>query len=148
MDISGDSARTGTLLIKHSYVIGILALAIVLSACGTVPNEPSRAAYSTLGCMRAGVVISRSTEADNDEQAHCLAAGMIARYCSIFEAYLAGVGKEISDLFTRGDAQWSDWRADRDGIGCARVAQDDADLVLCCMRGKQPYTAAPSRQPR
>jgi hypothetical protein len=94
--------------------------------------------------MRAAVVASRSREADNDEQAHCLAAGTIARYCSITEAYLAGMGKEISDFFTRGDAQWSDWRADRDGIACARVAHDDADLALCCMRGKQPYTAAPS----
>ena len=98
--------------------------------------------------MRAAVVISRSTEAVTDEQAHCLAAGTIARYCSIPEAYLAGIGKEILDLLTRGDAQWSDWRADRGGIACARVAQDDADLALCCMRGEQPYTAAPSTQSR
>ncbi len=129
----------------HVVAIG---LALALSACGTVPNKPSRAAYSTLGCMRAAVATSSSIRAENDEQAHCLAAGMIARYCSIAEAYLAGMGKEISDLFTRGDAQWSDWRADREGIACARVAQDDADLALCCMRAERPYTAAPSRQPR
>jgi hypothetical protein len=98
--------------------------------------------------MRAAFDISGSTDAVTDEQAHCLAAGMIARYCSIPEAYLAGIGKEVLDLLTRGDAQWSDWRADRDGIACARMAQDDADLALCCMSGKRPYTSAPSRQPR
>ncbi|MFO1464921.1 MAG: hypothetical protein U1F35_00520 [Steroidobacteraceae bacterium] len=67
-----------------------------------------------------------------DKQAHCLAAGLIARHCSVTEAYLAGAGKEIADLFGHGDAQWSDWKADRAGIACARRAQDDGALGRCC----------------
>jgi hypothetical protein len=67
-----------------------------------------------------------------DKQAHCLAAGLIARYCSQTEAYIAGAGKEWRDLFTGGDVEWADWRADRVGINCARHAQDDAALTACC----------------
>ncbi len=65
-------------------------------------------------------------------RAHCLASGSIARYCSVTEAYLAGAGKECRDLVTGGDAEWSDWRADRAGIGCARTARSDAELAECC----------------
>jgi hypothetical protein len=69
----------------------------------------------------------------NDKRAHCLAAGWIAQRCSTLEAYIAGAGKEISDLFTGGDAEWSDWRADRIGIVCAaKNTQADA-LPQCCM---------------
>jgi hypothetical protein len=67
-----------------------------------------------------------------DARAHCLAAGLIARYCSGPEAYLAGLGKELRDLFGSGAAQWSDWRADRVGIDCARSASDDTALAACC----------------
>jgi hypothetical protein len=67
-----------------------------------------------------------------DHDAHCLASGLIARYCSPTEAYLAGVGKELRDLFGRGDAEWADWRADRVGVRCAQRAEDDAALATCC----------------
>ena len=67
-----------------------------------------------------------------DKQAHCLASGLIARYCSLAEAYLAGVGKEMRDLLGPGDAEWSDWLADRRGIDCARHATDDVSLSRCC----------------
>ena len=67
-------------------------------------------------------VIKEKLPADlPDKRAHCLAGGFIARYCSITEAYLAGAGKEMRDLFSRGDsAEWKDWQADRVGIKCAR----------------------------
>ena len=67
-----------------------------------------------------------------DKRAHCLAGGLIARYCSITEAYLAGAGKEVRDLLSRGDAEWQDWQADRAGIACARQEQNDAGLGACC----------------
>lgn len=67
-----------------------------------------------------------------DSRAHCLASGLIARYCSNSEAYMAGAGKELRDLFGPGDAEWRDWRADRAGIGCARRAKDDTELASCC----------------
>ncbi len=67
-----------------------------------------------------------------DKRTHCLAAGLIARYCSGSEAYLAGAGKELKDLLGGGDAEWSDWRADRAGIACARAAGNDAELAECC----------------
>ena len=67
-----------------------------------------------------------------DEQTHCLASGLIARYCSRPEAYLAGIGKEGRDMFTGGDVEWGDWQADRRGIACAKQARDDASIVNCC----------------
>jgi hypothetical protein len=71
-----------------------------------------------------------------DSRAHCLASGLIARYCSRGEAYLAGLGKELRDLFGPGDAEWRDWQADRAGISCARSAGDDAGIAECCsLRG-------------
>jgi hypothetical protein len=67
-----------------------------------------------------------------DKRAHCLAGGLISRYCSITEAYLAGAGKEVRDLLGHGDAEWQDWRADRVGIECARQSADDSALAECC----------------
>jgi len=64
-----------------------------------------------------------------------MAAGLIARYCSVSEAYLLSEAKETKDLFTtRGDAEWADLRADRAGIRCARTASSDADVTQCCAR--------------
>lgn len=45
---------------------------------------------------------------------------------------MAGAGKELRDLLGAGDAEWSDWRADRAGIDCARRANDDNALAKCC----------------
>lgn len=67
-----------------------------------------------------------------NKQTHCLAAGLIARHCSVAEAYVAGAGKELRDVFGHGDAEWADWRADRIGIGCARSSASDEQLADCC----------------
>ena len=67
-----------------------------------------------------------------DSHAHCLASGLIARYCSPTEAYMAGIGKEVRDLLGAGDAEWSDWRADRAGVACARHSEGDDEVAQCC----------------
>jgi hypothetical protein len=68
-----------------------------------------------------------------DKRMHCLVAAGIAQRCSIFEADLAGLGKEFSDIFTPGgDPSWTDWRADRVGIKCAKRGRDPAVLAACC----------------
>jgi hypothetical protein len=71
-----------------------------------------------------------------DKPAHCLAAGLIARYCSAAEAHLAAAGKELQDLLGRGDASRTDWQASRIGIRCARRTQDDEGLKACCAEKK------------
>ncbi len=112
----------------------LLALTIVtLAGCATIPNRPPRPAKSSLGCMES-VVQEKVPTAAPDKRQHCIAAGLIARYCSGTEAYMAGAGKEIKDLFGGGDPEWADWRADRVGIGCARAARDDDELAKCCER--------------
>ena len=102
-----------------------------LTACATIANRPPRLAHSSYGCMQA--VLRDKLPADlPDKRAHCLAGGLISRYCSITEAYLAGAGKEVRDLLGWGDAEWADWRADRVGIECARESADDGSLAACC----------------
>jgi hypothetical protein len=103
-----------------------------LTACASVAKRPERPASSSYGCMQA--VLREKLPANlPDKRAHCLAGGLIARYCSITEAYLAGAGKEVRDLLGHGDVEWKDWRADRVGIACARQAGDDAALGECCV---------------
>jgi hypothetical protein len=53
-------------------------------------------------------------------------------HCNLSEAYLAGAGKELRDLLGAGDAEWTDWQADRAGVDCARHAQDDSGIADCC----------------
>ena len=101
-----------------------------LPGCAGAPGRAARLAPSSYGCMQA--VVDRLPTPMPDKRAHCRAAGLIARYCSVPEAYLAGAGKELRDAVTGGDAEWADWRADRVGIDCARRSSDDAGLYQCC----------------
>jgi hypothetical protein len=111
-----------------------LTLAILATAaCAPLPYREARPAKSSLGCMQAALR-DRLPEQLPDSQAHCLAAGLIARYCSVTEASLASIGKEIGDLFGRGDAEWRDLQSDRRGIRCARDSRNDAGLRECCMK--------------
>jgi hypothetical protein len=110
----------------------LVALTLIdLVGCAAIPNRPPRPAKSSYGCMES-VVRQKVPAKAPDKRQHCLAAGLIARYCSGTEAYMAGAGKEIRDLFGGGDAEWGDWRADRVGIACARSADDDDALASCC----------------
>ena len=115
----------------RSIVLTLLLFAI--SACGTVPQRPARLERSSYGCMEA--VLREKLPPDlSDDHAHCVAAGLIARYCSVTEAYLAGAGKELRDLVGPGDAQWRDWISDRAGIACARRTSGDEALTACCLQ--------------
>ncbi|HEX2493375.1 MAG TPA: hypothetical protein VHK24_06330 [Steroidobacter sp.] len=82
--------------------------------------------------MRAALD-GRDLSALPDEQAHCMAAALIARRCSVSEAALASVSKEIRDAFGSGDAEWRDLRADRRGIRCAQAGAADQQLSACCI---------------
>ncbi|HWK50999.1 MAG TPA: hypothetical protein VNR40_13995 [Steroidobacter sp.] len=114
--------------LRTTIVAGAL---LALAACASVPNRPPRAAKSSYGCMQT-VVKERVPANLPDKRQHCLAGGLIARYCSGTEAYMAGAGKELKDLLGGGDPEWADWRADRVGIACARSASDDDELARCC----------------
>jgi hypothetical protein len=109
----------------------VSVLTACLCACAPLPRYEVRPARSSLGCMR-GALAAHGLLPAQDDQAHCLAAGLIARQCSITEAWLASLGKEVLDLLGPGDAEWSDLAADRRGISCARRAQDMAGLEACC----------------
>jgi len=122
-------------------MVPTIALSVILtSACASLPQRPARPAKSSLGCMQAVLrdqlpAPRQPTDSQPpDYQLHCLAAGFIARYCSVSEAYLASVGKEFKDLVSGGDAQWRDLRSDRHGIRCARAAGNDSELRQCCLQ--------------
>jgi hypothetical protein len=102
---------------------------LLLALGGCVAQAP-RPAASSYGCM----VAERDALPASmpDDQKHCVASGLIARHCSVTEAHLAGIGKEVQDLFTGGDASWADWQMDRRGMSCAHDAPDDAAVTRCC----------------
>ena len=118
-----------------------LGLLLLLSACAAPGVH--RAEASSLGCMRAMVRDHVPTHL-YDKQQHCLAAGFIARYCSRPEAWLASVGKEVTDAFDGGDPSWHDLMADRVGLRCERGADSDAALMACCASA---FPSQPPRQP-
>lgn len=86
---------------------------------------------SSAGCAQA--VVDRHLPAGlHDKRAHCVAGGLIARFCSPTEARLAGLGKELRDAFGTGDADWSDWQATRSGVRCAASRADVVSIIACC----------------
>jgi hypothetical protein len=112
--------------VRKELEVAVMALA--LCGCVSVPDRPSR---STLGCAQA-IVSTRVPSGLADKPTHCIAAAMIARYCSRTEAALASIGKEVKDLFSAGDAEWADLRADREGLRCAMGPGDDSAVGECC----------------
>lgn len=108
-----------------------MTLAAALAGCATLDGEP-RAAESAAGCARAAVADLGEWPGSDDKRAHCLAAALIARRCSPFEAALATYAKELRDLFGRGNAELADARAGHAGIRCARSGTDRADDASCC----------------
>jgi hypothetical protein len=130
---SEETVLTLALNVQRSWRAVVLVLALTISACSTISQRPARLGESSYGCISA--VLREKLPADlPDDKAHCVASGLVARYCSVTEAYLAGAGKELRDLFGKGDAEWRDWRADRAGIACARTAASDDELVSCCQQ--------------
>jgi hypothetical protein len=108
-------------------LVGFALFMSGLAACASAPDRPAASSY---GCM---VAVRDSIPKQNyDKRAHCLTAGSIAQRCSVLEADLAGIGKELSDIFDHGDPSWADWRADRVGIRCAKQGRDPPQLATCC----------------
>jgi hypothetical protein len=118
-------------MITASWRVGVVACGLLLGACATAPGV-TRQAPSSLGCMQA-VVRDRLPQPLPDKQEHCLAAGLIARFCSRPEAYLAGYGKEFTDIFDGGDPEIGDIKADLMGIRCQARSQTTAQLAECCV---------------
>jgi hypothetical protein len=116
--------------LHNALKTGCLSATVLLTACATAPGV-ARLAPSSLGCMRA-VVRDLLPPQLPDKQAHCLAAGLIARVCSRPEAYLASYGKEFTDIFDGGDPEIGDIRADLMGIRCESHSAGTADLAQCC----------------
>jgi hypothetical protein len=111
----------------------VAACTLVLCLCGCTPLAPMerRPAPSTLGCVQR-VLEEKLPAHTTDDAVHCVAAGLIARYCSLGEAYVASIGKELKDAFGPGDFEWRDWQADRRGIACAKHAGGDDEVYACC----------------
>jgi hypothetical protein len=99
-----------------------------VAGCVSAPDRPTR---SSGGC--AEVTLDQYLPSGlSDKRAHCIAGGLIARFCSPTEARLAGLGKEVRDAVGPGDADWTDWQATRAGIRCAASAANVASIVACC----------------
>ncbi len=127
---------------RSPHLAVMAAACVALCACVPLAGRELRAADSSLGCMQS-VRDEKLPVGLNDEMKHCVAAGLIARYCSRTEAWMASVGKEIEDVFGHGDVQWADIQADRSGMTCARAVSSDQQLRECCESLKADEGRAP-----
>jgi hypothetical protein len=122
-----------TRLTIKSHLCASLLLATCAGGCAAVPDRPAR---SSAGCARAAIEQHLPGNLP-DKLAHCIAGGLVARYCSPTEARLAGLGKELRDIFGHGNAEWSDWNAARLGLRCADDGADPDAIIACCERTYQ-----------
>jgi len=104
----------------------------LLQGCTPVGHAAVRPAPSSIACMREAIRDRLPRDVD-DATRHCLASGLIALSCSPLEAWLAGWGKEASDLLGAGDAEQRDLAADREGRECARERGTAEALLQCCL---------------
>jgi hypothetical protein len=124
-------AMTGCRRCAASASAALVIAGLALSACTPLAGREARLATSTHGCMQS-VVDEKLPAGLESAQAHCLAAGLIARYCSRGEAWMASIGKELQDTVGSGDADWRDLEAGRRGLRCARDVGTDRALRECC----------------
>lgn len=108
-----------------------MVIMVALSVCACVPLRGTRGAPSSTSCVHAAVHQDWPPGL-TDKQKHCRATAAIAATCSVPEARLAGILKEVADLFGKGNAEWADLRADWAGVRCARAAQNVASIESCC----------------
>jgi hypothetical protein len=102
-------------------------LLLLLTGCASAPQRP---AWSSVGCAEA--VVAALPGGLSDSEKHCVASAGIVQRCSLFEAWLAGWGKEIRDAFGAGDASREDLVADRAGRRCANANVGPDQLIECC----------------
>jgi len=68
----------------------------------------------------------------NDKLKHCSLSCMIAKRCLSAETSLLGLLKEFSDLFTDGNAEWADIKANYRGIKISRKVQTVSECIDQC----------------
>jgi hypothetical protein len=117
--------RSPSRLLLPLVLLPLLMLTLV--GCASQAERPTTSSYGCMVAERDALPAGLS-----DDQKHCVASGLIARHCSVSEANMAGLGKELQDLFTGGDASWADWKMDRVGMSCAHDAPSDEAVVQCC----------------
>jgi hypothetical protein len=120
---------------RRNPAYALAGVLVCLVGCASAPDRPAR---SSVGCAEA-TLDQHLPSGLSDKRAHCIAGGLIARFCSPTEARLAGLGKEVRDAFGPGDADWSDWQATRAGVRCAAAAADVTSIITCC-ENAQPGT--------
>jgi len=103
----------------------LVVAALALASCAATPRLP------------AGTCIQRTFDSldlrqQTGDRQHCLASGTIARRCGQVSAWLAGYGKEFSDLVGPGLFQRRDIAANAAGRKCAGTVEDEAGLPACC----------------
>lgn len=127
----GQAARIQDSGMTQTWQRIFILVTAVVSVCACVPLRGTRAAPSSTSCVRAAIH-QEWPPGLTDKQKHCRATAQIAASCSVPEARLAGILKEVADLFGKGNAEWADLRADWAGVRCARDAQGVPDIDSCC----------------
>lgn len=83
----------------------------------------------------AKTVKAKLLKSDNDKYKHCAVSCMLANRCGSLDAFSIGALKEVWDLFTPGDADIKDLKADLIGVNFSwhKIAVNDKECNQRCI---------------
>lgn len=89
---------------------------------------------STIKSVKAEVESRASKKRNTDKNMHCAVSCLLTLKCRSGDVLALGIGKEIYDMFTPGDADLKDMKADIQGIDLAKSgrARNKAECFTQC----------------
>jgi phosphosulfolactate phosphohydrolase-like enzyme len=109
----------------------ILICSFILIGLNHAQAEPA-AICSLINAQK--VIQKAEAHSQHDKNRHCSVSCMLTLRCHPDDVMLAGLLKEIKDLFGRGNAEWEDLKADALGIDLAvtKTATTDLQCLKSC----------------
>lgn len=89
---------------------------------------------SVVRAVKSEVVARANKKGSTDKNMHCAVSCLLTLKCRSTEVLILGLGKEVVDAFTPGDADVDDVRADYRGIELAKSgrARDKNECYIQC----------------
>lgn len=73
------------------------------------------------------------TDYENDKAQHCTVSCLVAYNCGEVASFWLGALKEFEDIFTSGNADWKDMRANSMGIAFSSMIEDETECMELCL---------------
>jgi hypothetical protein len=79
------------------------------------------------------ITVEAVSDLANDKAKHCSVSCIVAYNCSRTGSFLIGALKEFQDIFTKGDADWKDMKANRSGIKFSKIVDNENECFDACL---------------